>query len=192
MDIFLLGYGTLLNQGSLGHSIGQDAAGAKRIVPAVVHGYRRLFNLRPTHYESSSKFSDEGIENAAMNVEPAEGSYFNGLGFAVTEEELRELDQRESYYVRETAPLVAFGTGEEIGEGHIYVGKDDSPYLERDTNLLMPLWRDVVWARVGAYRISDDFGRMFDATTYLADGTTPVVDAYREHLRDISDVEMPG
>ena len=56
----------------------------------------------------------------------------------------------------------------------------------------MPLWRDVVWARVGAYRISDEFGRMFDATTYLADGTTPVVDAYREHLRDISDVEMPG
>ncbi|MCB1021478.1 MAG: gamma-glutamylcyclotransferase, partial [Acidobacteria bacterium] len=122
MDTFLVGYGTLLNQGSLGHSIGQDAAGAKRIVPVIVEGYRRLFNLRPTHYESSSKLSARGIENAAMNVEPAPGARFNALAFSVTQDELAKLDQRERYYKRTSAPLLDFDSGESLGEGHFYMG----------------------------------------------------------------------
>ena len=104
-DTFLVGYGTLLNRGSLGNSIGQEAAGTKRILPAVVHHYRRLFNLRPTHYDTSHRLSQAGIENAAMNVESSQGSSFNGLAFSVTREELAVLDQRERYYVRQVAPL---------------------------------------------------------------------------------------
>ena len=192
IDTFLVGYGTLLNQGSLGNSIGQDEAESKRIVPAVVHGYRRLFNIRPTHYVSSHKLSADGIENAAMNVEPAEDASFNGLAFSVTPEELAALDKRERYYVRKTAPLLEFGSGKELGEGHFYIGEDDSPFLERHPDLLMPLWRDIVWARAGAYGISEAFGRMFDETTFLADGRTPMIDVYRELLEDTSDVEMPA
>lgn len=186
---FLVGYGTLLHQGSLGNTIGQDSARSKRIVPVVVRDYRRLFNLRPTHYESSAKLSEAGIEDAAMNVEPAPGARFNALAFSVTPDELTDLDQRERYYSRHTRPLIEFDTGAPLGEGHFYVG--DEPYLERDTTKLMPLWRDIVWARDGAYRVSKKFGEMYDATTYLADGRTRMIDVYRELLKDTSDVPPP-
>jgi len=189
-NTFLVGYGTLLHQGSLGNTIGQDSAGAKRIVPVVVSGYRRLFNLRPTHYESSAKFSDAGIEDAAMNVERADGAQFNALAFSVTAQELADLDERERYYSRESSELIEFGTGASLGEGHFYVG--DDPYLESDPEKLMPLWRDIVWARSGAYRVGEEFGAMYDATTYLADGRTLMIDVYRDLLKDTSDVEMPG
>ena len=43
----------------------------------------------------------------------------------------------------------------------------------------MPNWRDIVYARTGAYRISEDFGDYYDQTTYLADGESLTVDNYR-------------
>jgi hypothetical protein len=193
-EFFLIGYGTLLHRGSLGRSIGQDSAARKRIVPVVVRGYRRLFNLRPTHYETSHKLHAEPIENAAMNVEPADTdtAHFNGLGFTVTLEELRALDARERYYSRKPVPIHHFETNELVGEGHLYVSDPDADWIERDPAKLMPLWRDIVWARTGAYRVSESFGRCYDETTYLADGSSLVSDRYREVLDDTSDVELPG
>ena len=47
-------------------------------------------------------------------------------------------------------------------------------------------------ARAGAYGISEAFGRMYDETTFLADGRTLMIDVYRELLKDTSDVEMPA
>ncbi len=188
---FLVGYGTLLHRGSLGHSIGSDAARSKAVVPVLVRDYRRLFNLRPTHYDTSFKLSAEPIENAAMNVEPAPGCDFNGLGFVVSLEELEALDARERYYERRVVPLYHFDTGELVGDGHLYTARLDAEWIERDPAKLMPLWRDIVWARHGAYAISTAFGTHYDETTYLADGTTLMVDRYRSALENIADVEFP-
>jgi hypothetical protein len=55
----------------------------------------------------------------------------------------------------------------------------------------MPLWRDVVWGRTGAYQLSEAFGAFFDETTFLGDGTTRVLDVYRDLLADTSDVPPP-
>ncbi len=191
MKTLLVGYGTLLHKGSLGHTIGSDAADEKGILPVVVHGYRRLFNLRPTHYESSSKLTTGGIENAAMNVEPAPDSSFNGLGFDVTLDELEALDERERYYERVVEPLHHFETDELLGEGHFYVSKPDAEWIERDPDRLLPLWRDIVWARGGSYGVGHRFGLYFDETTYLADGVTLMVERYADVLDDTDDLEMP-
>ena len=192
MHIFLVGYGTLLLQGSLGQSIGQDSAREKTILPVTVHGYRRLFNLRPTHYDTSYKVSDKPVENAAMNVEPADEMWFNGLGFSADLEELETLDARERYYERRSAPVRDFRSGELVGEGHFYVSRAEAPWIERDPEKLMPLWRDIVWARTGAYRVSSDFGEAYDATTYLADGRTLMMDRYAGVIEQTGDVELPG
>lgn len=191
METYLIGYGTLLNRGSLGTSIGQSSARGKSLMSVVVRDYRRLFNLRPTHYETSHRLNSEPIENAAMNIERAPGLHFNGLAFRVKSEELERLDERERYYERQLVPMFSFETGKHVGEGHVYVSALDAPWIERDVAKLMPLWRDVVWAREGAYKISDQFGRDFDATTYLADGETFVFDRYGDLLQDVSDVAMP-
>jgi hypothetical protein len=112
----LVGYGTLLYRPSLGDTIGGTAASAIEMVPVVVAGYRRLFNLRPDHYVplTSAVLGDTGIE--------------------------------------------------------------------RDPAALLPLWRDVQWARAGAYQISPRFGTYCDRTTYLGDGATLVTARYQGHL----------
>jgi cation transport regulator ChaC len=191
VEVFLVGYGTLLHRGSLGHSIGRETAEGKRALPVVVRGYRRLFNLRPDHYATSFKLSREPIENAAMNVEPAFGKSFNGVAFEVTPEELHALDRRERYYQRRAAPVYHFHSGEHLGDGHFYVSEPDASWIVRDVEKLMPLWRDVVWARTGAYRLGEAFGRCYDQTTYLADGRTLVIDRYRDVIEEVSDVELP-
>ena len=86
----LVGYGTLLYRPSLGDTIGGTAASAIEMVPVVVAGYQRLFNLRPDHYVplTSSLLGATGIENAAMNVEPAPGFSVNGLAFTVDDAQL--------------------------------------------------------------------------------------------------------
>jgi len=182
----IVGYGTLLYRASLGGTIGGDSAEERPMRPVVVSGYRRLFNLRPEHYESSTVLSDAGNESAAMNVETAPGSSLNGLAFEVTPDELILLDRRERYYARSEATLYDFDTGERIGTGAIYAAAPGARWLESDTELLLPQWRDIEWGRAGAYAVSREFGEFFDRTTFLADAETLVVDRYRGLLTDPS------
>ena len=187
----LVGYGTLLYRGSLGQSIGATLAESKPVVPVVVRDYKRLFNLRPEHYQSSHKLSAAGIELGAMNVEPSAGSSFNAVAMTVGAEELEILDRRERYYRRLTVPVHDFTTGEVLGSGHFYAAEPGSRWLERDVSLLLPRWQDIVWARTGSYAISHDFGRYYDATTYMADGETLMIDFYRRNLPDAGDLTLP-
>jgi hypothetical protein len=183
METFLVGYGTLLYRKSLGSSIGADAAAEKKVIPVTIKDYRRLFNLRPDSYISTRMLSTEDIEAAAANVEPAKGHSFNGLGFSVTPEELVSLDKREAYYERQVVPLYAFDDDSTlVGEGHVYVSPLNARWINRDIEQLLPRFRDVIWARNGAYEISQAFGETYDATTYLADGTTLIGDLYGDKL----------
>ena len=185
-ETFLIGYGTLLHRGSLGDSIGAGAAHGKDVLPVVIRDHRRLFNLRPTHYTSSFMMGEAPIENAAMNVEPARGSEVNALAFPTSEEELERLDHRERYYARCPIEFFDFETEEVLGIGHVYRAAPDAPWLERDPSKLLPRWEDIVLARSAAYQISRRFGESFDATTYLADGETLMIDAYRGLLDAVS------
>lgn len=191
MGTLVVGYGTLLLQASVGTTIGADSADSKVYRPVRVLGCRRLFNLRPTHYEASAKLSGNGIENAAMNVEPTPDRHFSGLAFEASDEELAALDQRERYYERVEVALQDFATGKPIGKGVVYSSRPDAQWIERDPDKLMPLWRDIAWARAGAARISPGFAADYDATTYLADGQTLMIDRYHHVLDDTSDVEFP-
>jgi hypothetical protein len=186
---YLVGYGTLLLKASLGSSIGRGSASTKQFRPVELHDYRRLFNIRPSHYGSSHKLPTGASESAAMNIEHAPGCSVNAIAFRTTLEELEALDQREACYERQMVPLHTFEDGDLLGEGFAYVGRQ--PWITNDPAKLMPLWRDVVWGRSGAYQVSESFGVCFDESTYLADGRTLVVDVYGELLADTSDVDLP-
>jgi len=182
---YIVGYGTLLNRGSLGQTIGQGSAENKEMIPVVVKDYMRLFNLRPEHYKPSYKlFPNANIEAAAMNVFPQASASFNGLAFPTTDEELVELDKRERYYKRHSQPLYHFETGDVIGTGHFYVCLPNEKWVESDIKQLLPRFQDIVLARTGAYGISHTFGKMYDDTTYLADGKTRMVTYYAEYLSE--------
>ena len=191
METLLVGYGTLLLLGSLGQTIGAVSATAKPVRKVIVRDYRRLFNLRPDHYESSDKLGLAPLECGALNVEPEPGFKLNALAFPVTEAELRELDRRERYYERRFVPLLDFDSEQPVKPGFVYTAAPDSPHIESDPARLLPLWRDVVWTREGSRRLGERFLQVFDTTTYLADGRTLVVDRYRDVLQDTGDVEIP-
>ncbi len=181
-EALVVGYGTLLYRASLGQTLGRDAAEKQEMFPVLIRGFRRLFNLRPDHYEASELWGRPGVENAAMNVERAEGESLNGLAFKVGREELAKLDARERYYDRLEVEAADFATGHALGVAQIYSSRLDARWLERDPAMLLPRWRDLVWARTGAYAIGQAFGETFDRTTYLADGLTLAVERYREPL----------
>lgn len=177
---WLIGYGTLLSAASLARDIGDAATSGKAFYPVTVSGYKRLFNLRPDHYESSRVLSTRGIEIGAMNVRPSEGDSFNGVLFHATQEELERLDQRERYYERVLVPVSSFGDDRPLGEGFVYSAKSGSRWVVDDPDRLIPRWLDIELGRTGSYRISPEFGRAFDDTTYLADGETLVRDRYAD------------
>ncbi len=188
----LLAYGTLLYRESMATTVGRDASAAKTFRPVTVHGYRRLFNLRPTHYEPSFRLSDRAIEAGASNIEPAADATFNAIAFEVSADELAQLDVRERYYARVRVPMRHFASDEPAGEAFVYASQPDAAWIVRDPDALLPRWTDVVWARTGAYRISEAFGQAFDASTYLADGHTLLVDRYRDVLDVLMREGVPG
>ena len=177
---WLIGYGTLLSLASLARDIGGEAMSAKTYHPITVFDYKRLFNLRPEHYESSRMLSPRGNEDGAMNVQSSQGDSFNAVMFRVSDDELTRLDERERYYDRILVPVHRFEDGEPCGEAFVYSAAPGSPWVIDDPDRLMPRWLDIEHGRTGSYRISPEFGRMFDRTTYLADGSTRVADRYAE------------
>lgn len=183
--VVIVGFGTLLLQESLGDTIG----GEKKFRPIIVKNYRRLFNLLPDHYEADNRLRTDNSEIGAANIEPAPGEQFNGLSFEANASDLENLDSRERYYKRSIVPYFDFETGEDLGMCHVYESPLEARWLLRNTDELLPLWRDIVYARVGAYRISEAFGKMYDATTYLADGKTLMIDYYKEHLAALEDLD---
>lgn len=187
--VIIVGFGTLLLQESLGDTVGQEGAGQKKFTPIIIKNYRRIFNLLPDHYEADNRLRQDGTEIGAANIEPAEGEQFNGLSFFADASDLDNLDKRERYYKRSVVSGYNFETGELMGECHVYESPLDARWLRRSNDELLPLWRDIVYARVGAYRISEAFGKMYDQTTYLADGKTLLVDYYKEQLKALEDLE---
>lgn len=183
-SLLTLGYGTLLYKASAYATL-QGNSLYHECIPVRVSGLKRVFDVRPDHYEASSVLHGlpKGCAEAgAMNVVIDMDCAINGVVFEVTEDESSHLHRRERYYDSEFFQVHEFSSGEPMGSARCYICRDHSPWVENDVAKLMPLWRDIQWARTGAYGISDEFGFFFDETTFLANGTTLVVDAYRDLL----------
>lgn len=187
--VLMAGYGTLLLRESLGDTVSQESADEKELIPVVIQGCKRLYNLVPDHYPSENRLGRGAIEKAAANSVFADGYSFNAIAFEVKASELEQLDARERYYKRVSAPCHEFHSKKELGECYFYMSEPDARWIENDINKLLPLWRDIVYARVGSYRVSEDFGKLYDQTSWMADGETLVVDYYKNHLDELSDLE---
>lgn len=186
------GYGTLLYQESLNDTIQRENIEENlEFYPVIVKGYMRAFNLRAPHYQSSYRLSGQGNELAAANVFPVEGAYFNGIVYPVNEEELRRLDQRESYYQRHEVEFWHFSDPIKLDKGFIYSAPLTSKLIVSDPDLLLPRWIDYMYARTGAYSVSQSFGEMYDKTTYMADRNTLALDYFKALRFESEDLLIP-
>lgn len=168
MKALVVGYGTLLSRESLALTLGAADVATRRLVPVWIEACRRLFNVRPSFYRGAIRSASE----AALNIEPAAGSRCNGLAFLVSLDELALLDARERGYERVVVALRTFEGEQPFGRAFAYSAPADSPWIERDPSKLLPLPRDLAWARAGARAVSSEFIAQFEATTFLADGRT--------------------
>ena len=187
--VLMAGYGTLLLKESLGDTVSQESANEKEWTPVVIQGCKRLYNLIPDHYPAENRIGRGPIEKAAANSVFAEGYSFNAIAFRVKTSELEMLDKRERYYKRVSASCFEFTSKKPLGECYFYMSEPDARWIENDINKLLPLWRDIVYARVGSYRVSEEFGKLYDATSWMADGKTLVVDYYKDYLTELSDLD---
>jgi len=183
MASYIVGYGTLLYTDSVGDTLGSSAR-RKLYLPVMIHGFKRLFNLLPSHYNPSYKISKMPVEKAAANIIVSAGSSFNGLAFEVNQAELAEIDRRESHYLRLETIMYDFVHGEPMGKAFVYSAVEKEAPITDDAYYL-PDWEDISWARTGAYRHGERFGEMYDQTTYLADGKTLVVERYNDYLNQL-------
>jgi len=187
--VFVAGYGTLLLRESLGDTVSKESAEEKEFIPVVIKGCKRLYNLIPDHYTAENRIGRGPIERAAANSIFAEGYSFNAVVFRVKAAELGKLDQRERYYKRVSAPCFEFFSKKELGECYFYMSDPDERWIENDINKVLPLWRDIVYARVGSYRVSEEFGKLYDETSWMADGETLIADYYKDYLSELKDLE---
>lgn len=187
--VLIAGYGTLLLKESLGDTVSQESAEEKEFIPVIIQGCKRVYNLIPDHYPAENRLGRGPIEKAAANTVFAEGHSFNAIAFKVQASELELLDKRERYYRRVSAPCFEFSSKKSLGDCYFYMSDPDARWIENDIDKLLPLWRDIVYARVGSYRISADFGKSYDATSWMADGQTRVVEYYKDHLAALSDLD---
>lgn len=145
-----IGYGSLINSLSLKKTIDD-----KKFTPIIVKGYKRIFNL----------YVKDGAKTNVLNVVKEKDKFFNGVLFEVNDKELKKIKKREEGYNFRKVNAYDFKTGKKIGKGIIsifYLKKSDK--INKNPNK-----KYFKICRNGAYKISKEFGKMWDETTYNSD-----------------------
>lgn len=187
--ISCIGYGSLVNSASAARTLGPGIH-----PPVIAFGVRRLFNYEIDERASRYGPPSEPAARAALNVVVTGRStdMVNGVQFDVTPDGVPALRERERGYDlvpvaclpwdrRDAAAFVAYvlRCPEEARAGKVRV----NPNIE-------PHYAYYRLCREGAASHGDDFLRFWLATTYLADGTTPVTEW--EQRRPGSAVQAPS
>jgi gamma-glutamylcyclotransferase (GGCT)/AIG2-like uncharacterized protein YtfP len=172
-------YGTLMHRDSLARTPGFTRAESDAAMPATIEGYQRCFCLPYPWWGRvpSLRLSVMGRERAAAALRPQPGGQVNGLLLWVDAHQLQQLDRREGVpwrYRRASTTAVSFPDGQPLGAVWLYLPKHERPPHPR----LLPHWLDLAYARRAAYAVSAVFGRVYDATTFLADQQQLVAEHY--------------
>lgn len=154
-----VGYGSLLSHKSLKETI-KD----KKFKKVLLNGYKRVFNL-----SLSEKYNED-----VLNLVKSRGSSCNAVIFKVTEKELEKLNHREAEYNLEEIPVYDL-SGKKIGKALASIDK----FIKIDNEARLPSKSYLKLCRDAAYKIGKRFGKIWDDTTFLADGRS-----VREYFKD--------
>lgn len=169
--LFLLGYGSLTNRTSAGHTL-RDVMG----VPAVAFGVRRIFNYLIPKSNTRYGRSANPEERAALNVVPTGRAedMVNGVLIEVPPLDVTALRGREIGYDLIPVACIRWHEREEPPFlGHILHCPDEPRQGKvRTAADIMPHRGYYRVCREGAAEVGAPFLDFWLATTYLADGTT--------------------
>jgi len=125
--IYVFGYGSLMNPGSIQKTVSREVP-RETLITAVLHDYVRKWDLVELIRFVDDR-SDSVVPAVFLDVVKQSGREVNGILLALSEEELRKMDEREKNYNRVNVsslaePIVSPDVFSYVGDVFTYVGKD--------------------------------------------------------------------
>lgn len=178
--VLLFGYGSLMNKVSAARSMKAEAV--ESMEPAIAFGVKRLFNYKvtdPSRWGKDQNPKERAMLNVAQTLNL--GYMANGVVLQVDAEDLTQLVARETGYDLVPIPIASWydvmdqNPEIEIRVAYTFVAVNE---LRNNTVYTSTEYYPVLGYLYAIQEASQTYGQEFaafwNATTYLADGTTPI------------------
>lgn len=196
--VLVFGYGSLISRESAGRSVSAEAIATMR--PAVAFGVKRLFNYKAARTDHWGPIQDPK-ERAMLNLVPTWSylNWVNGVVMEVDAEDLANLVKRETGY--DLVPLIIADWDDVMaqhGDPNIRIAYSFVAASELRNHIIYtstkyyPVRGYLHAIQDGAMDFGMHFRRVWNATTYLADGITRLDDWDEVTFRDILCTKEPG
>jgi cation transport regulator ChaC len=178
--ILVFGYGSLMNKLSASRSVKEDAVGS--IHPAIALGVKRLFNYKATvtkHWGEEQHAKEKAMLNMVQTLNIS--SVANGVTIEVDLEDFKRLVQRETGY--DLVPILVASWDDVLSQNpqvniqvaYTFVASHElRNHIDYTSTEYYPVRGYLHAIQDASLAYGEDFARMWNATTYLADGTTSV------------------
>lgn len=178
--VLIFGYGSLMNKVSAARSMKAEAV--ESMEPAIAFGVKRLFNYKvtdPSRWGIEQHRKERAMLNIAQTLNI--GYMANGVVLEVDAEDLAKLVSRETGY--DLVPILVASWNDalnqnpeiEVRVAYTFVAVNE---LRKNTAYTSTEYYPVLGYLHAVQEASQAYGREFaafwNATTYLADGTTPI------------------
>lgn len=195
--VLLFGYGSLINAESAACSMSSEAVQTMR--PVLAFGVKRLFNYKANNVSKWGTNLPEN-ERAMLNIEPTTtfAHMINGVVLEIDPKDLYRLVLRETGY--DLVPLLVADWKDVTSENPLVSIEIAYTFLVPDElrngvdytqTRYYPVRGYLQAVRRGAFAFGSDFLNFWNATTYLADGTTSVTQWNEQTFSGILDTKEP-
>lgn len=178
--VLLFGYGSLMNKASASKSLKPEAV--ESMVPVVAFGVKRIFNYKASKVDQWGRNLDP-LERAMLNLIPTTtyNSIVNGVVMKVDQEDFRRLVQREVGYdlmpilIADWDSVIAESSSVEIKVAYTFIVPDETRNgIDYTQTKYYPVRGYLHASEDGASAFGKTFLKLFDYTSFLANGTTRV------------------
>lgn len=178
--VLLFGYGSLMNKVSAARSMKPEAV--ESMEPVVAFGVKRLFNYKvtdPSRWGPEKSHKERAMLNIAQTLNIS--NMANGVVIEVDAEDLTRLVSRETGY--DLVPILVASWDDVMNENsdvkirvaYTFVAVNE---LRNNTSYTSTEYYPVLGylhaVQDASEAYGDEFASFWNATTYLADGTTPI------------------
>lgn len=180
--IRVFGYGSLMNKISAGRSLKSSAV--ESMHPSIAFGVKRVFNYKATvtkHWGADQNKKEKAMLNLVQTLNIA--SVANGVTIEVDIEDFKRLVDRETGY--DLVPILVAPWDDirtqnpniDVQVAYTFVAahelRDNIDYTSTE---YYPVRGYLHAVQDASTAYGDEFARMWNSTTYLADGTTSIND----------------
>lgn len=178
--VLLFGYGSLMNKASAARSVKPEAVNS--MAPVVAFGVKRIFNYKASKLEQWGRNLNP-LERAMLNLIPTTtyNSIVNGVVMKIDQEDFTRLVQREVGYdlmpilIADWDSVIAENPKVEINVAYTFIVPDEIRNgIDYTQTKYYPVRGYLHASEAGASAFGKTFLKLFDYTSFLANGTTRI------------------